>query len=617
MAIATGSLAALALPAAMPSPVLPSPSALPTPATVPTKCVAESEAIPARSPVELVTGMAPPTRSALASSNVAPSVLDALSLVLDAGGPAGLSRMASDRALTVVEAAEVVKAWADSVSLDATAAMVRQIETSCAHLAPETPNAHGSRRFLRHCRSAAVREIQVATGLPITTCQHLVWFAACESERVEPVVALIRLGRVTLARAMALVEATAHLDAFTAAAIATRVLRPLSGPDGLALPGLAPLSQATFKARLHKQLVLHHGLIGQAERSYQQGLQRRRLSAEPHHDGTGVLVISGDGPRLAAAEGRVDRIARRLRTRGDARTIAQLRADVATDLLLRGWIPTDPTFAQLGEPPAAAVHLVVSLPTLLSLDGSVGQIPGWGYLDGHRARELALQTGSIWKRVVTDPLTGRAIEVSASSHTVPAAMAEQINARDRTCRAPGCEIPADHCDHDHTKEWKPDGAGGPTTETNPADLHRGHHNLKTGGFRDSDQSPEGKLTWTTTTGRTFTTYPYIYDHPDNTPIKTSTLEAHLGRRLAPATNPDIPLPGHLSIFDELDWGQALAPATPPPPQHTWADAAISQKQRTTTATATTTTTPGLNDYPPPAALLMPPNLLGGLRHDPF
>ena len=300
-----------------------------------------------------------------------------------------------------------------------------------------------------------------------------------------------------------------------------------------------------------------------------------------------MLVISGDGPRLAAAaQGRVDRIARRLRNSGDARTIAQLRADVATDLLLRGWIPTDPTFIALGQPPTAVVQLIVSLPTLLSLDSSVGQIPSWGHVDGHRARELALQAGSIWKRIVTDPLTGRAIEASATTYKVPAAMAEQINARDRTCRAPGCEIPADHCDHDHTKEWKPDGAGGPTAETNLADLHRGHHNLKTGGFWDSDQSPDGTLTWTTATGRTFTTYPYIYDHPDNTPIKTSTLEAHLGRRLAPAINPDIPLPGHFSIFDELDWGQALAPATPPPQQHTWANAAASQKQRLTTATTT-------------------------------
>ena len=115
------------------------------------------------------------------------------------------------------------------------------------------------------------------------------------------------------------------------------------------------------------------------------------------------------------------------------------------------------------------VQLIVSLPTLLSLDSSVGQIPSWGHVDGHRARELALQAGSIWKRIVTDPLTGRAIEASATTYKVPAAMAEQVNARDRTCRAPGCEIPADHCDHDHTKEWKPDGAGGPTAKpTSPA-----------------------------------------------------------------------------------------------------------------------------------------------------
>jgi hypothetical protein len=546
-------------------------------------------------PFEWVTGIAPPTLPALAGTGVAVTVMDALGLVLDAGGQGPLSRFSSDQALTVIEAAEAIKAWADSVSLGATTAMVREFETDFAHLRPETPNAHGFRRFLRHCRSAAAREIQVATGLPINACQRRVWLSACESERVEPVVELMRLGRVTLARATALVEATAHLDGLTAASIATRVLRPLTGPDGVALPGMAPLSQATFNARLHKQLVLHHGLVGQAERSYQESLKRRRLTGEPHHDGTGVLVISGDGPRLAAAQGRVDRIARRLRNLGDARTIAQLRADVATDLLIRGWIPSDPTFIALGQPPAAQVQLIVSLPTILGLDTGVGQIPGWGYVPGRQSRELALQLGSIWKRIVTDPISGRASEASTTSYTVPAAMAAQINARDATCRAPGCEIAADHCDHDHTKEWKPDGAGGPTAETNLADLHRGHHNLKTAGFWDSEQSGDGKLTWTTATGRSYCTYPYIYDHPDNGPIKTSTLESHLGRQLAPAINPDIPLPGHFSIFDEIDWGQALAPATPALPQHTWGTPALDQKHRTTVAA----TTPGSDDYPPP------------------
>jgi hypothetical protein len=73
-----------------------------------------------------------------------------------------------------------------------------------------------------------------------------------------------------------------------------------------------------------------------------------------------------------------------------------------------------------------------------------------------------------------------------------------------------------------------------------------------------------------------TTYPYVYDHPDNLPVTTSLLEAHQGSRLATVLNPDIPLPGHLSVFDELDWAQTLAVATPKPRQHTWATAQDTQ-----------------------------------------
>jgi len=147
-------------------------------------------------------------------------------------------------------------------------------------------------------------------------------------------------------------------------------------------------------------------------------------------------------------------------------------------------------------------------------------------------------------------------------------MAEQIKTRDGTCRAPGCQIPTGHADLDHSTKWRPDGAGGPTAETNLAALHRRRHNLKTAGLWDSDQSPDGTLTWRTATGRTYTTYPYIYDHPDHLPVKTSTLETIHGRRLAKVINPDIPLPGHLSIFDQIDWGHALTPH-PGPRQHQW------------------------------------------------
>jgi len=490
----------------------------------------------------------------------------------------------------------VLKAWADAVALEATAVMVAQLETDFSFLAPDTDGAQAWRRFFGRCRSAAAREVQVATGLPIGQCSRRVWLAACEPERAGGVRALMATGGVTLARAMSLVEATRDLDAVTAAGIHERVLAPLSGPDRQPLPGVAPVSEGTFRARLHRQLVLALGLVEQAQRDHAEAVRARRVSTQAQPCGTGLLVIGGDGPRIAAASQRIDQIARTLRRRGDARTLDQLRADVATDLLMRGWIPNDPTFTALGDPPAAHVQLLVSLPTLLGVDDGVGHLTGWGSIPAWQARQLALQLGSTWQRVVTDPLTGRAIEVSAGSYQVPAAMAAQIDVRDRTCRAPGCEIDAEHCDKDHTQEWLPDQAGGPTAETNLADLHRGHHNLKTAGFWDSDQRPDGTLSWTSATGRTYVTYPFIYEHPDNQPVKTSPLEASLGRRLASVINPDIPLPGRINLLDHLACAPtptptpttAPTPITAPDPQLTLAG---SHHQIFVAATT--------NDYPPP------------------
>jgi len=294
-------------------------------AATPATPAAESVADPAPAPVLSPAGLAAGVLAELAE----------LALVLSSAGPGGLSGVSSGQALAVVEAVEAVKAWADAVSIDATAAMVAEFETDFVPLEPEPshsnpPSTWECRRFLRTCRSAAAAEIQVATGLPITQCQRRVWFAACEPERVGPVREQMRLGRVTLARAMALTEATGHLDAFTASVIANRVLRPLTGPDGVPLPGVAPLSEATFRARLHRQ------------------------------------------------------------------------------------------------------QLIVSLSTILDLDldldQGVGQIPGWGCVSGQQGRALALRAGSIWKRIVTDPLTGRAIEVSAGTYKVPSGMAGQVRA---------------------------------------------------------------------------------------------------------------------------------------------------------------------------------------------
>ncbi len=93
-------------------------------------------------------------------------------------------------------------------------------------------------------------------------------------------------------------------------------------------------------------------------------------------------------------------------------------------------------------------------------------------------------------------------------HYRPSAeLAEFVRMRDLTCRAPGCDVPADRCDIDHTIPYPI----GPTHASNLKCTCRKHHLMKTfysgiGGWRDV-QLPDGTVIWTSPSGRTYTTKP--------------------------------------------------------------------------------------------------------------
>ena len=82
---------------------------------------------------------------------------------------------------------------------------------------------------------------------------------------------------------------------------------------------------------------------------------------------------------------------------------------------------------------------------------------------------------------------------------------EFVQARDLTCRMPGCDRPIHEADLDHTISW---GDGGPTHPSNEKGYCRRHHLLKT--FRagwDEVQHPDGTVQITTPTGHTYTSVP--------------------------------------------------------------------------------------------------------------
>ncbi|OBG16524.1 HNH endonuclease [Mycolicibacterium celeriflavum] len=88
-------------------------------------------------------------------------------------------------------------------------------------------------------------------------------------------------------------------------------------------------------------------------------------------------------------------------------------------------------------------------------------------------------------------------------YTPSAALAWFVRCRDLTCRFPGCDEPADHCDLDHTIAY-PDG---PTQASNLKCLCRKHHLLKTfWGWRDV-QHPDGTVEWVAPSGQAYTTRP--------------------------------------------------------------------------------------------------------------
>jgi len=88
-----------------------------------------------------------------------------------------------------------------------------------------------------------------------------------------------------------------------------------------------------------------------------------------------------------------------------------------------------------------------------------------------------------------------------------AALRHLVNLRHATCVFPGCRRPAVQCDADHTIAYR---SGGKTCLCNLAPLCRHHHQVKQTPGWTLEQTRPGTLTWTTPSGRRYTTGPSSY-----------------------------------------------------------------------------------------------------------
>jgi hypothetical protein len=166
--------------------------------------------------------------------------------------------------------------------------------------------------------------------------------------------------------------------------------------------------------------------------------------------------------------------------------------------------------------------------TLLGLDdlpatlhGPAGPEP----LPAELARRLAYDPEqATWRRILLDPSTGVATDVSRC-YPPPPQMAEFVRVRDgHRSRFPTSGAARTELDHVAAFDRRDPAGGGPTSARNLASAGRLDHHLKTDGALSVSGDANGSLTFETSAGRRFTSFPHQYLDPHRAGARTDPVE---------------------------------------------------------------------------------------------
>ncbi|WP_435744155.1 DUF222 domain-containing protein [Microbacterium sp. PMB16] len=180
-----------------------------------------------------------------------------------------------------------------------------------------------------------------------------------------------------------------------------------------------------------------------------------------------------------------------------SRTLDQIRADIALDLLLTGAPAGHDSANGLLAALTARVSVTVPVTTLMGRGTTPAELNGCTPIDPVTARRLA-GAASGWDRILTHPITGALLTVDR--YRPSADLKRHLRARDQRCRFPTCGYPPSHCDIDHHHDAA---RGGPTAESNLGHLCRRHHVLKHQTPWHVEPVTDGLYAWTSPTGQVY------------------------------------------------------------------------------------------------------------------
>ncbi|HEX6302205.1 MAG TPA: DUF222 domain-containing protein [Acidimicrobiia bacterium] len=333
----------------------------------------------------------------------------------------------------------------------------------------------------------AADELRPALRLTRRAAENRMALAFDLIERLPGAWDLLAEGRIDLSRARVFADATAHLSDEEAQAVVARLV--VQAPR---------MTTGQLRARIRKLCVETDP--EEAVKRYERRVEERRLWVEPTADGTANLFLLDIS--LVDAQVIRNRIHRHLislpkKTR-QGRTVAQLQADIAVDLL-QGSNPDSGT----GK---GFVDLRVPLSTLERRDDHAGLIDGMEPVAADIARQIVdLSHDAEWRYTVTDD-NGTIVHIGTTRRRPTKPLSRLVESLQATCAGPGCRIPASQCDFDHLQPWADLGV---TSDRNGGPKCRHDHTLKAYGWIHRRVGRQD--IWTSRLGHTYT-YP-ITDHP--------------------------------------------------------------------------------------------------------
>ncbi|HJR87248.1 MAG TPA: DUF222 domain-containing protein, partial [Acidimicrobiia bacterium] len=303
-------------------------------------------------------------------------------------------------------------------------------------------------------------------------------------ERAQSVFEALLRGKLDLYRAGALIDRTCHLPDPDQAWVVSQVLVEAEG-----------LTASQIRARVDRLCYLANP--EEAKLRYGEAVKNRYVEVKGNEFGTATLEGRDLPPdRAEAAYKRLTRLARKLKRKGEERSMDQIRADLLLDLLLG-------ESEGKGERRGGGVELRVDLETLSGLSEAPGELLGIGPVISDIARQVAReQTHCQWSFVVTDPETGMPVHTGVTRRRPREETRRFVEARNPTCIFPGCRRPSSDCDLDHRLPWS---ERGPTCDCNLVPLCRRHHRCRHRlGWRHQPL-PRGDHLWISPLGHRYTT----------------------------------------------------------------------------------------------------------------